>query len=169
MRGVATLVLILVAVFSSWKLGAASVETRLLPSFAENATQTASCAYSCGKSSDKASNVQVSVSPCNPKGGDTVTVSLSYTLNEVVTGGQQTVTLSYNGNKFPASNADLCLGGKFANTTAPCPTPAAPYNGKATTSAKLGAILPPGTYIGRQTWNDQNGDQILCILYELSV
>lgn len=131
-----------------------------------------SCAASCGSSSDKASNVVVSVSPCkyNPSSPEPVTIKLSYQLNEVVTSGTSTVDLKWNGITVTDKTVDLCMGGHLANDTAvPCPTPKTPYKGGSSTTITPPKGAPSGSYVGRQTWNDQNGDQILCLAYILSV
>ena len=118
-------------------------------------------------------------SPCSPHYSSwhdlhgllhTVTIDLSYTLNEVVTSGSQTVTLKYDGLQVSDKTVDLCTGGVLANDTkVPCPTPAAPFKGSSSTTITPPEGAPAGTYIGRQTWEDQNGDQILCLAYVLSV
>jgi hypothetical protein len=131
-----------------------------------------SCAASCGSSSDKASNVVVNVSPCtyDPSSPEPVTFTLSYQLNEVVTGGTSTIDLKWNGVTVTDKTVDLCIGGVLANDTAvPCPTPAAPYKGGSSDTITPPKGAPAGSYVGRQTWNDQNGDQILCLAYILSV
>ena len=136
------------------------------------ALPAASCAASCGASSDKASNVAVSVSPCtyDPSSPEPVTITLSYILNEVVTSGTSTINLKWNGIQVTDKTVDLCLGGYLANDTAiPCPTPKTPFKGGSSTTITPPTGAPDGTYVGRQTWNDQNGDQILCLAYILGV
>ena len=99
-----------------------------------------------------------------------VTIDLAYTLNEVVTSGTQTVTLKYDGVQVSDKTVDLCTGGILANDTkVPCPTPNAPFKGGSSTTMTPPKGAPSGSYIGRQTWEDQNGDQILCLAYVLSV
>ncbi len=138
-----------------------------LPRFAAG-----TCAASCGTSADKASDVKVSVSPCayDPSNPVPVTITLSYTLNEVVSGGTETIDLKWNGVGFPTKTLDLCEGGILANDTSiPCPTPAPPYQGSSSTTITPPKGAPGGSYVGRQTWTDKGGNQILCLAYILSV
>ena len=132
-----------------------------------------SCSASCGSASDKASDVSISLSSCkyDPSSPEPITITLSYQLNEVVTGGTQTVNLKWNGVTVSDKSVDLCLGGVLANDTAiPCPTQSTlPFKGGSSTTITPPKGAPAGSYVGRQTWNDQNGDQILCLAYILSV
>ena len=87
-----------------------------------------------------------------------------------MTSGTQTVTLKYDGVQVSDKTVDLCTGGILANDTkVPCPTPKAPFSGGSSTTMTPPKGAPAGTYVGRQTWEDQNGDQILCLAYVLTV
>ena len=148
-----------------------SVSTEFIANY--TTIDATSCAASCGSASDKASNVVVTVSPCkySPSNPEPVTITLSYDLNEVVTGGQATVDLKWNGVTVSDKTTDLCAGGVLDKDSAvPCPTPSAlPYKGGSSTTITPPKGAPSGSYVGRQTWSDQNGDQILCLAYILSV
>ena len=149
-----------------------AVTAELIDGFAPSSFAAGSCAASCGTASDKASDVEVTVSPCayDPSNPVPVTITLSYTLNEVVTGGTETIDLKWNGAGFPSKTLDLCEGGILANdTSVPCPTPAPPYKGSSSTTITPPKGAPAGSYVGRQTWNDKSGNQILCLAYILSV
>lgn len=122
-------------------------------------------ASSCTSAGALASNVQVSLSPANPKIGDTYTLSTSYDLSADVTGGSAQYKVSLSG--FPVVNEkhDLCDDLKDGPT--PCPLKAGPISSSIT--GTVPSSTPHGSYDSTITWTDSNGSEVLCLKFDFSV
>ena len=89
--------------------------------------------------------------------GQNVTWTLLYTSPAMVTGGQASSSLTFNGIPFSPTVTDLC-------DSIVCPLAAGAHDG---TSWFLFPTGVTGKIITKVTWQDSDGNQLLCISYSV--
>lgn len=107
----------------------------------------------------------MSISPDSPRPGQNFSLTSSYTLDEALTGGKVSATVSLNGIPIVQNTDDLCKS--LAQSPTPCPLAAGPQ--KSTTTSQLPADAPSGNYVGTVKWTDQNGQPVLCVQFDINV
>eukprot|EP00949_MAST-11_sp_MAST-11-sp1_P000798 g798.t1 len=120
------------------------------------------CAISCGGESDHGQDVEISFVPdtCVVKSGEEAELTLKYNLDEEVTGGEQHLVIMFNGLKVSDKTVKLDT---LENVTLPLKV--GPQSSD--TKILVPDNIPSGTLLATQTWTDQNGEQIICLKYQM--
>eukprot|EP01138_Halocafeteria_seosinensis_P010298 gb/GECG01010516.1/.p1 GENE.gb/GECG01010516.1/~~gb/GECG01010516.1/.p1 ORF type:complete len:173 (+),score=14.58 gb/GECG01010516.1/:1-519(+) len=122
-------------------------------------------ASSCTSDNAIAKDVQVSLSPSNPKPGDDYTLHVSYDLGDhKVEGGKAVYEAKLNGFPVVDQTDDLCKDLK--NGPTPCP-----LSGQVDSKVKqtVPSDLPHGDLKSSITYKDQDGKEIVCFEIDLSL
>ena len=108
---------------------------------------------------------EMSLNPAAPVAGGWVMVTIDYDVDSDVTAGDAIYEGSFNGFPLNPTSEPLCPD--FANTTSPCPISLGPVYYQNWIQMGDGTIH--GTLQATTTWNDQNGNQILCWTFTVRI
>lgn len=120
---------------------------------------------SCGTSADHLSISSLTISPATLAEGQQFTVALSGSLNEQLTGGSVSLSVKFLGIQVYSATVDVCQLASQAGLS--CPLPSGPVS--ISKSAIMPSAAPRGTYTGEIKVTDQNGEEVSCISFRMSV
>lgn len=119
----------------------------------------------CTPAGADASGLAVTVTPDNPKPGESYTYSSSYTLDKTVTSGTATYHVYLNGLPISTSSQDLCTA--LAKTPTPCPLQKGPIS--STTKGTIPDDTPSGNLTSVTSWVDQDKNPVLCVNLQFNI
>lgn len=126
-------------------------------------------ASSCTTSDAIAKNVQVSLSPSNPKPGDKYTLTASYDLGSYVISsdgkGKALYKASLSGFPVVDQSDDLCTDLNKGGST-PCPLTGVVSS---TSTDTVPTNLPHGNLVSKIIYQTSGGQQIVCFEVDLSL
>ena len=118
----------------------------------------------CGSSTDLAKNLMITLSPSDPKPGDTYTTITEYDLDVQITGGTATYKATLSGFPIVNQKDDLCTD--LATGTTPC------LLGPGHIHSEDKSTVPTGVHgnlVSSMIWTNSDGRQILCLEFHFSL
>jgi len=116
----------------------------------------------CGSASDHMQIINVVITPNPPVKGQTLTVALNATLDEIVQAGTISIDLKLGLITIVKIDLPLC---SIIEPYEPCPVKPGPIN--LSVSVDLPSQIPSGHYTGNVKAVDQNNEQLACIQLDL--
>jgi len=117
----------------------------------------------CGSSSDHYQVDSVVMAPYPAMQGQNVTVHAHGSQDETVSGGTWQTKVYLDGWNVQTITGGVC----DLIPNCPCPCPAGSYT--TSQSVYVPSFSPSGTYTGKYTASDQNGEPLTCISYTFQI
>jgi len=136
------------------------LSTLLIPTFSENSTVTGFTYKSCGKITDLAQNIIMSVSPPLPV--KDYLFDLGADLSKDVTGGTSVYSVTYNFIPLSPTTNDLCTEINNSNITCPLKAGVIGIQSKGTVPDGLS-----GTTVIKNEWFNNEKERILCLQFTI--
>jgi len=119
----------------------------------------------CGSSTDHFSISNVTITPDPPVIGENLTISISGTLDETITGGNAYVWAKWKNILVYNHTYDLCS--TVSKWGINCPIQKGPL--VAGVSETIPNVVPHGAYTCQLSVNDMNDERVLCIALNLKL
>ncbi|KAI6656457.1 Phosphatidylglycerol/phosphatidylinositol transfer protein [Oopsacas minuta] len=163
--GLFVLLLSVWVVLSMGKVSVIEYDVEILPAISldaatpVNVNEVGDIWSDCGKASDEAKIVSVTITPDPPKKGQKLTVKASFGVKENVTGGTVKVQIKWGVITVLSKSYGLCdLVDEMGKM---CPV--AEGTIEFTKEEAIPSLSPGGGYTGKIIAGDQNGKELLCI------
>jgi len=118
----------------------------------------------CGQAGDKATVSKITATPFPPVKGQDITVDVTGTVSEdVTTGSQYVITVTFDGIQLLQKNGDLCT----LSPKVPCPIKAGSLD--VSDTLNVPSFAPSGNYGIQVSATDQNNNELLCVSIQLQI